>query len=99
MDVRSHLDKVLMVELRRRLEIKGVMDVERKEVDDWVSACRNLEVAGSTGRGRSRITWESTVEWGYEGYGAKARDGNVVSSRIGRSQNGRELTNHRIWWD
>ena len=27
-------------------------DVDRKEVDDWVSACRNLEVAGSRGRGR-----------------------------------------------
>ena len=30
--------------------------VERKEVDDWVSACRNLEVAGSRGRGRPRMT-------------------------------------------
>ena len=50
--------------------------VERKEVDDWVSACRNLEVAGSRGRGRPRITWESTVGWGFEGFGAEARDGN-----------------------
>ena len=47
--------------------------VERKEVNDWVSACRNLEMAGSRGRGRPRMTWRG---WGYEGYGAKARDGN-----------------------
>ena len=41
-----------------------------------MSACRNLKVAGSRGRGRPRMTWEGTVGWGYEGYGAKARDGN-----------------------
>ena len=50
-------DKVPMVELiRRRLRIEGVVEVMRwgrlrwfghvewKEVDDWMSACRNLEV-------------------------------------------------------
>ena len=51
--------------------------VERKEVGDWVSACRNLEVAGSRGRGRPRMTWRARlVGDNYEGYGAKARDGN-----------------------
>ena len=56
-------DKVPTVELRRRLGIEGVAEVmrrgrlrwfghvERKEVDDWVSACRNLEMTGSRGRG------------------------------------------------
>ena len=54
-------DKVPTVELRRTLGIEGVIEVtrrgrlrwfghvERKEGDDWVSACRNLEVAGSRG--------------------------------------------------
>ena len=50
-------DKFPTVELRRRLGIEGVVEVmrwgrlrwfvghvERKEVDDWMSACRNLEV-------------------------------------------------------
>ena len=79
-------DKVPTVELRRRLGIEGVVEarrgrlrwfghVERKEVDDWVSACRNLEVAGSRGRGRPRMTWRALGRR-YEGYGAKARDGN-----------------------
>ena len=54
-------DKVPTIELRQRLGIEGVVEVmrrgrlrwfghvERKEVDDWVSACRNLEVAASRG--------------------------------------------------
>ena len=66
-------DKVPTVQLRRRLGIEGVVDVmrrgrlrwfehvERKEVDDWVSACRNLEVAGSRGRGRPRMTWRARL--------------------------------------
>ena len=60
--------KVPTVELRRRLGIEGVVEVmrcgrsrwfghvKRKEKDDWVSACRNLEVAGSRDRGRPKMT-------------------------------------------
>ena len=67
-------DKVPTVELRRRLGIEGVVEVmrrgrlrwfghvEQKEVDDWVSACRNLEVAGSKGRGRPRMTWRARLD-------------------------------------
>ena len=57
-------DKVPTVELRRRIEgvievmrrvtLRWLGHVERKEVNDWVSACRNLEVAGSRGRGRPK---------------------------------------------
>ena len=36
--------------------------VEWKEVDCWVSACRNLEVAGSKGRGRPRVTWRARLD-------------------------------------
>ena len=64
-------DKVPTVELRRRLEIESVVEVmrrgrlrwfgyaERKEVDDWVNVCRNLEVVDSRGRGKPRITWRA----------------------------------------
>ena len=63
-----------MVELKRRLGIEGVVEVmrrgrlrwfghvERKGVDDWVSACRNLEVVGSRGRGRPRVTWRAWLD-------------------------------------
>ena len=36
--------------------------VERKEVDDWVSACSNLEVAGSRVRDRPRMTWRARLD-------------------------------------
>ena len=71
--------------LRRRLGIEGVVDVMRrgrlrwfgqKEEDYWVSAGRNLEVAGSRGRGRPRMTWRARLDGDNEGYGAKAGDGN-----------------------
>ena len=35
--------------------------LERKGVDDWVSACRRLVVKGARGRSRSRKTWEQCV--------------------------------------
>ncbi len=59
---------------RRRLRWFG--HVERKKVDDWVNACRNLEVAGCRGRGRPK-NLESVLGWGYERYGVEDRDGNV----------------------
>ena len=67
-------DKVSTVELRRRLGIEGVVEVmrrsrlrrfghvDRKEIDDWVSACMNLEVAGSRCRGRPRLTWRTRLD-------------------------------------
>src|SRR5664279_795918 len=60
-------------ERRERLEIGSVSDkvcqgrlrwfghVERKDTDDWVSACRNMEVEGKRGRGRGRKTWKECV--------------------------------------
>ena len=43
-----------------QLQIKWII-LERKSVDDWVSACRGLVVEGTRGRGRSRKTWEQCV--------------------------------------
>ena len=36
--------------------------LERKCVDDWVSACRVFEVPGDKGRGRGRKTWGECVD-------------------------------------
>ena len=66
--------EVPTVDLRRILGIEGVVEVmrrgrlrwfghvEQKEVDDWVSACRNLEEAGSKGSGRPRMTWRARLD-------------------------------------
>ena len=67
-------DKVPTVELRRMLGVEGVVEVmrrgrlrwfghvERKEVDDWVSACSNFEVADNKGRGRPRMTCRARLD-------------------------------------
>ena len=45
-----------VVEFMRRRRLRWFWHVERKKVGDWVSACRNLEVVGSRGRSRPRMT-------------------------------------------
>ena len=62
----------------RRGRLRWLGHVERKAVDDWVSACRNLEVADRRGRGRPRMTWRARLDGDMKDtvYGAKARDGN-----------------------
>ena len=60
-------------ELRERLAVVSVSErvhqgrlrwfghVERKDEGDWVSACRDLSVAGAKGKGRGRKTWKECV--------------------------------------
>ena len=51
-----------VVEVMRRGRLRWFGRVERKEVDDWMSACLNLQVAGSRGRGRPRMTWRARLD-------------------------------------
>jgi len=60
-------------DLSRRLGVERVADVvrrgrlrwfghlERKDSTDWTSACRNISVIGSKGRGRGKKTWDECV--------------------------------------
>jgi len=43
--------------------------VQRKDVEDWVSKCRRLEVQGCMGRGRPKKTWEQSVKCDIRKYG------------------------------
>src|SRR5664279_2665345 len=66
-------NKISSVELYSRLDVEAVADVvrrgrlrwfghlERKSPDDWVSACRDMEVYGVKRKGRSRKTWGECV--------------------------------------
>src|SRR5664279_4828720 len=66
-------NKISSVELYSRLDVEAGSDVvrrgrlrwfchlERKNPDDWVSACRDLEVDGVKRKGRSRKTWGECV--------------------------------------
>ena len=47
-----HIESISVVISRGRLRWFG--HVERKQPDDWVSACRNIEVESVKGRGRGR---------------------------------------------
>ena len=67
-------DRCKSEELRKRLDIEDVADeirmsrlrwfghLERKEGEDWVSACRNMVVPGNSGKGRPRKRWRDVVE-------------------------------------
>jgi len=48
----------------RRGRLRWFGHVERKQPDDWASACRHLEVESvkGRGRGRPRKTWRECVE-------------------------------------
>src|SRR5437899_11938349 len=49
-------------EVVRRGRLRWFGHVKRKEADDWVSKCRNLEVVGRVRKGRPRMTWMECVK-------------------------------------
>ena len=76
-------DRRSSVELIERLGIEGVAEVvrrgrlrwfghlERKNEEDWVSCCREFEVAGAKSKGRSRKTWSECVKTDLRSLGMK----------------------------
>lgn len=60
-EIRNRLGIVSVSDLVRQGRLRWFGHVERKDVDDWVSACRNLAVSGERGRGRGRKTWKECV--------------------------------------
>src|ERR1043165_3590801 len=66
-------DRTSTLDGMKRLDVEKVVDmvrsrlrwfghVERKEECDWVSACRNIKVAGSRSRGRPKKAWMEFVD-------------------------------------
>ena len=53
----SRLGIHCVADVVRRGRLRWFGHVERKSVDDWVKACRGVEVVGVRGRGRGRKTW------------------------------------------
>ena len=51
-----------VAEVVGRGRLRGFGHVERKSGDDWVSACRNVVVAGMRCAGRGRKTWRECVK-------------------------------------
>ena len=61
-DLYSLLGVESVAEVVRRGRLRWFGHVERKSEDDWVSACRNVVVAGVRCAGRGRKTWRECVK-------------------------------------
>ena len=61
-DLYSLLGVQSMADVVRRGRLRWIGHLKHKSVDDWVSTCRNVEVAGVRCRGRNRKTWNKCVE-------------------------------------
>src|SRR3989442_11338054 len=66
------IESVDTVVSRGRLRWYG--HVERKNADDWVNKCRNLEVLGGIGKGRGKKTWIECVTTDMKNIGLKKED-------------------------
>jgi len=60
-ELRERLDVVSVSKRVRQNRLRWFGHVERKDEDDWISACRDLSVAGEKRRGRRRTTWKECV--------------------------------------
>ena len=61
-DLYSLLGAESVAEVVRRRRLRWFWHVESKSGDDWVSACRNVMVAGVRCAGRGRKTWRECVK-------------------------------------
>lgn len=60
-DLLGRLGIESIAEVVRRSRLRWFGHVERMSAANWVSACREIEVAGCRGRGRGRKTWHECV--------------------------------------
>ena len=57
-DLYSLLGIQSVADVVRRGRLRWFGHLERRSVDDWVSACRKVEVAGAIYKGRNRKIWK-----------------------------------------
>ena len=82
---RLGVEEVAVVMRRGRLRWFG--HLERKSKEDWVSACRDVDVAGSKSRGRCKKTWGECVRHDLQSLGLRAecaQDKSMWRSLIGK---------------
>ena len=60
-ELNKRLGIVRIAEIVRRGRLGWFGHLERKDSEDWVSACRNFEVSGPKSKGRGRKTWAECV--------------------------------------
>jgi len=57
-DLNSRLGMECITYVVKRSRLQWFGHVERKNTDDWFSACRSFKVNGVRDRGRGRKTWD-----------------------------------------
>ena len=62
-DLYSFLGIQSVADVVRRGRLRWFRHLERRNVDDWVSACRKVDVAGARCKGRNKKTWKVCVWW------------------------------------
>ena len=68
-DLHSFLGVLSVAEVVRRGRLRWYGHLDRKSGDDWVSACRNVVVAGVRCAGWGRKTWKESVDKDMEVHG------------------------------
>ena len=73
-ELRERLGIEKIGNVMRRSRLRWMGHVLRKKEDDWVRKSMKMEVEGSRGRGRPRMTWEKVVERDMKARGLERRD-------------------------
>ena len=73
-ELRERLGIEKIGDVMRRSRLRWMDDVLRKKEDDWVRKSMKMEVEGSRGRERPRMTWEKVVERDMKARGLERRD-------------------------
>ena len=60
-ELRDRLGIESITDVMRQMSLRWFGHVERMDNDNWISKCRNLVVAGVSGRGRPNKTWHQVI--------------------------------------
>jgi len=61
-DLRKRLGVESVADIVRRSRLRWFGHLERKEENDWVSACRNISIDGKCTKGRGKKTWMEVIK-------------------------------------
>jgi hypothetical protein len=100
MELLDRLGLESIAEVVRKNRLRWFGHVERMDAENYVSACREIEVAGSRGRGRGRKKWKECVDDDMRRLGLKketAQDRAVWRSAIvGKQSDPRKRGKNRL---